>query len=234
MRQGTCFLCGRTGMMELHHVFPSALRDKSTEYGFVVPLCGETCHRLGPKSAHGCRETADRLKAHFQAVYMYKYHASVAEWRAEWYKNYLDLDNIEDERIYPMNLSVKSGRLTADPELRHTKENVPVVSFRIAVRRPGPGDNTDFFNCVAWRGTAEFICKYFQKGKWIEVSGFEKNDNYEKDGTKYQRDVLVVERAFFGEGKSRDEDGGREPAYEGDSGTTFTEQPAGDDDELPF
>ena len=232
MRKGTCFLCGRTGMMEEHHVFPAALRDKSTEFGFVVPLCGDTCHRLGPKSAHGCRETADRLKAHFQAIYMVKYHASVAEWRAVWYKNYLDLDYIEDERKCLMNMSCRSGRLTADPVLHHTQNGVPVTSFRIAVRRPGPGDKTDFFSCTAWRGTAEFVCKYFKKGKWIELDGHDENDTYEKDGKTHERNIFNVDHVFFGDGRKDNEETADDMTEKGQQ--TFTEQIAGGDDELPF
>lgn len=232
MEYGTCFLCGKVGMMEWHHVFPGALRDKSTEYGFVVPLCGESCHRLGRKSAHGCRETADRLKAHFQTIYMVEHHASVVEWRLEFYKNYLDLDKIEDERKYPMNLSVKSGRLTADPELRHTSNGTPVTSFRIAVKRPGK-DETDFFTCNVWRHNAEFVCKYFKRGSWIEVSGYDRNDTYEKDGQKYYRNVIEVERVFFGDGRKKedeDEKGKDESSY---SESQFTEE-EGSDEELPF
>ena len=228
MRYGTCFLCGKQGMMEEHHVFPAALRDKSGEYGYLVPLCGDTCHRLGRKSAHGCQETADKLKAHFQTIYMIDHHASVEEFRSVWYKNYLDLTRIEDERKYPMNIFAISGRLTADPELRHTATGTPVTSFRVAVKRPGSKEESDFFTCNAWRHNAEFVCKYFGKGSWIEVSGYIKNDKYEKDGQTIYRDIVEAERIFFGDGKRKEE-----VSSENGEESQFTERP-NDDGELPF
>jgi len=73
------------------------------------------------------------------------------------------------------NRCVLSGRLTADPELRQTQNGISVASFTIAVDRqytPKDGERqADFIDIVAWRGTAEFVSKYFTKGKWIEVDG---------------------------------------------------------------
>ena len=67
-----------------------------------------------------------------------------------------------------LNKVILTGRLTATPELRKTSSDVSVVSFSVAVQRQykGPDGNypTDFINCVAWRNTADFICKYFEKG----------------------------------------------------------------------
>ena len=65
------------------------------------------------------------------------------------------------------NLVVLTGRLTADPELRYTSNNIPVTSFSIAVNRrykAGEESQADFINIVAWRQTAEFVTKYFKKG----------------------------------------------------------------------
>lgn len=59
MRYGTCFLCGKTGWLEEHHVYPGPFRDKSEKYGLKVGLCGESCHRNGRYAAHQCRETSD-------------------------------------------------------------------------------------------------------------------------------------------------------------------------------
>ena len=73
-----------------------------------------------------------------------------------------------------LNRAIMMGRLCADLELKHTQTQVAVCSFRIAVDRDYSknGDKeTDFFDVVAWRTTAEFICKYFTKGRMIVVDG---------------------------------------------------------------
>ena len=70
-----------------------------------------------------------------------------------------------------MNKAILMGRLTRDPELRQTHVGVDVVSFSIAINRRFQKDQTDFINCVAWRQTAEFVAKWFQKGSMIAVVG---------------------------------------------------------------
>ena len=241
--RGTCFLCGKTGSVEYHHVFGGALRDKSTEYGLIAPLCGESCHRNGKYSVHRCKDTADRLREHFQFVFMVENKASVQDFRNVFYKNCIDLSKIEDERSYPMNIDVKTGRLTADPVLRKTAQDVSVTSFSIAVRRPHNRDGvTDYFDCVAWRSNAEFICKYFHKGDWIEIHGYTKNDKYEKNGETKKRNIIEVEGAFFGGSRVNHEEaasnGGSEypqSEYENDPGQSQGFSDLGDDDgDLPF
>ena len=140
MRYGTCFLCGKTGWLEEHHVYPGPFRDKSEKYGLKVGLCGESCHRNGRYAAHQCRETSDALKQFWQIKYMMAHKASVADFRAAFGKNYLELDYYDDERSYPMNIIAISGRLTRDPELRTTPNGKPVVEFTVAVDRPGVKD----------------------------------------------------------------------------------------------
>ena len=105
-----------------------------------------------------------------------------------------------------LNKSILMGRLTRDPELRHTTTDKPVVSFTLAVDRGYKHDNdavnADFINCVAWRGTAEFIAKWFTKGQLVAVSGRLATRTYkDKDGsTRYVTEV-VVDEAFFAESK---------------------------------
>lgn len=70
MVYGTCFLCGRVGWLEEHHVFPGPFRNKSEKYGLKVGLCGESCHRNGRYAAHQCRATSDALKQFWQVKYM--------------------------------------------------------------------------------------------------------------------------------------------------------------------
>ncbi len=87
------------------------------------------------------------------------------------------------------------GRLTADPELKHTQSGTPMVNFRIAVDRTfvkqGEERQADFITIVAWNKTAEFICKYFAKGRRIALIGEIRTGSYtDKDGNKrYTTDV---------------------------------------------
>lgn len=79
------------------------------------------------------------------------------------------------------------GRLTANPELKHTQSEVPFCTFTVAVNRSytqGDEKITDFFSCIAWRGLAEMIAKNFYKGKEILVYGEMNNNPYDKDGVK--------------------------------------------------
>ena len=95
------------------------------------------------------------------------------------------------------------GRLTADVELKTTQSGVSVCSFTIAVKRPNVKDTTDFINCVAWRNTAEFISKYFSKGKLIALTGVLTSRSYEdQNGKKRTAFEVVVERAEFCESKA--------------------------------
>ena len=91
------------------------------------------------------------------------------------------------------------GRLTADPELRTTNSGISVCSFTVAVdRRTKTENKADFIDCTAWRGEAEFICKYFQKGKPICASGALMTSSYkDKDGNKRKKTFVSVENVEF-------------------------------------
>lgn len=87
-----CFLCGRNGSgdrLEVHHIFPGALRKKSDKYGLVVLLCGERCHRNGKYAAHRCRETALQLKQYGQRKAMEENGWTTEDFIREFGKNYL-------------------------------------------------------------------------------------------------------------------------------------------------
>ena len=71
MRQA-CQLCGQWHYLEKHHVFGAANRKHSEKWGMVIELC-PACHRTGRQSVHQCRETADKVKAHYQRIFMHKY-----------------------------------------------------------------------------------------------------------------------------------------------------------------
>lgn len=101
-----------------------------------------------------------------------------------------------------INNVVLMGRLVATPELRNTTTGLAVTTFTIAVERSyarqGEQRQTDFINCVAWRNTAEFVTRYFQKGSMIAVTGSIQTRNYEdKNGNKRTAFEVIVDQASF-------------------------------------
>lgn len=99
------------------------------------------------------------------------------------------------------------GRLTADPELKSTQSGVSVCSFRIAVDRTyqpkGQEKQTDFINIVTWRGTAEFVSRYFRKGQLVAVQGSIQTGQYtDRDGNKRTTFDVVADNVFFAEKKA--------------------------------
>ena len=96
------------------------------------------------------------------------------------------------------------GRLTKDPEVRYTQNNIPVANFSIAVsrrfKREGDTETADFFNVIAWNKTGEFVGKYFKKGQQILVSGRLENRNWtDQQGLKhYATDIIAEEVDFAG------------------------------------
>ncbi len=113
-----------------------------------------------------------------------------------------------------INKAILMGRLTRDPELRHTGTGTPVCSFTIAIDN-GYGENrqTDFINCVAWNKTAEFVSNYFQKGKMIIVIGRIQTRTWEgQDGKKNYATEVIASEVSFGESK-RSQDGSSNGGY---------------------
>lgn len=108
-----------------------------------------------------------------------------------------------------LNKAILMGRLTADPELRHTQSNIPVTSFTLAVDRTfGKEKQTDFLDIVAWRNTAEFVFKWFSKGMLVAVSGRMQTRTWEdKQGNKRKSTEVVADEVFFAEGKRQEEEG---------------------------
>lgn len=142
------------------------------------------------------------------------------------------------------------GRLTRDPELRHTQTGIPVASFTLAVDRDfSPKDGgerqTDFVDIVAWRNTGEFVSKYFVKGQMCAVSGrLQIREWTDNNGNKRRNAEVVADNVYFTESKRSREGGDFAPR--GDYGApegAFAPSPIGgndfaeltdDDDELPF
>lgn len=106
-----------------------------------------------------------------------------------------------------LNRAILMGRLTADPEHKQTTSGISVTSFSIAVDRNFSSKDgtkaTDFINIVAWRQTADFICKYFSKGRMIAIEGSIQTRNYEdKQGNKRTAFEVVADQAYFADSKS--------------------------------
>lgn len=96
-----------------------------------------------------------------------------------------------------MNKVILMGRLTRDPEVRYTQNNMPVASFTLAVKKKA-AEGTDFINCVAWNKTGEFVNKYFKKGQQIAITGRINTRSYEdSQGSKKYITEVVVEEVFF-------------------------------------
>lgn len=103
------------------------------------------------------------------------------------------------------------GRLTRDPEMRHTTQGTAVTSFTVAVDRDYTGRNggekqTDFIDCVAWRQTGEFVNTYFAKGSMAAVSGRLQSRKWEdRDGNKRVNWEVVADNVYFADTKRGNE-----------------------------
>lgn len=131
-----------------------------------------------------------------------------------------------------LNTITIMGRMTRDPELRRTESGIAVASFAIACERdyaPQGGEKeTDFINVVCWRSTAEFVDKYFSKGRMAVVSGrLQIRDWTDKEGNKRRSAEILADHVYFGDSK-RDGDAP-------ESKSDFTEISNDEEDEdLPF
>lgn len=133
------------------------------------------------------------------------------------------------------------GRLTKDPELRRTESGVAVTSFRIAVERDTKAKDaerpeTDFFDCVAWRSTAEFIEKFFAKGRMIVVHGKLRQRGYTtNEGERRQTVEVKVANVYFGDSKKSNESGDTDSAQYVDNPSENNYETIDDEDaQLPF
>ncbi|MCI2055983.1 MAG: single-stranded DNA-binding protein [Oscillibacter sp.] len=119
-----------------------------------------------------------------------------------------------------LNKIILMGRLTRDPELRRTQSGTAVTSFSLAVDRDfksqGGEKETDFIDIVAWRNTAEFVSKYFTKGRMAVVEGrLQIRDWTDKEGGKRRSAEVVADNVYFGDSKRDNADSsyGSAPAY---------------------
>jgi single-strand DNA-binding protein len=129
-----------------------------------------------------------------------------------------------------LNKVILCGRMVADPELRQTDTGVEVSRFSVAVS--AGKDKTDFFNVVAWRQTATFLCRYFHKGDGICIDGKLSSRSYEKNGVKHTVYEVIADNVGFSEGSKKEE---YVPSYEApvkEMAKAFEEMPP--QDNLPF
>lgn len=161
-----------------------------------------------------------------------------------------------------MNIVTLIGRLTADPELKHTQNGTAMTRFTVAVDRPytkqGEEKQADFITVVAWQQRAEFICKYFSKGKRIALNGSIRTGSYTaQDGSKRYTTEVFADNVEFVDSKSDSSSGGNyggynnnsynnsnnqqsyrqasepaAPSYSNGNAGDFVDMPA--DDDLPF
>lgn len=108
-----------------------------------------------------------------------------------------------------MNKIILCGRLVKNPEMKKTPNDVYVTNFTIAVPRNNASKEVDYFDCLAWKSTAEFIDKWFEKGKPILIDGRVQRRTYKdkKENTKTVYEVIVNNAEFvLGEPKAKTED----------------------------
>ena len=146
-----------------------------------------------------------------------------------------------------LNKVFLQGRLVANPEMRHTQQNTQVASFRLAVDRDFKDKQSgkypvDFINIVAWRSTAEFVCRYFAKGRMIVVEGRLQMRNYtDKDSNKRVASEVLANSVYFCDSKrdNGNDSYGAPPAnfgarVDGAPGNNGFAELEDDDGELPF
>ena len=132
-----------------------------------------------------------------------------------------------------LNKVILAGRMTAHPELRQTESGLDVCRFSVAVNM---GQNkVEFIDCVAWRQTATFLCRYFGKGDGIIVVGALQTRSYDKQGVKHKVTEVVAENVNFPEGGKKEESAPAVPATVTlPTGNATGFEVATDDGDLPF
>lgn len=124
-----------------------------------------------------------------------------------------------------LNHIVIMGRLARDPELRHTQAGIPVATFRLAVDRDFKDKTTgeratDWIDVVAWRGTGEFVCRYFTKGRMAVVDGrLQMREWTDKEGNKRTTAEVIADNVYFGDSKREGDTGYSTGSYPSSGGS---------------
>lgn len=141
-----------------------------------------------------------------------------------------------------INTVALTGRLTYEPELKSTPSGVSVIRFQIACDRKyqaqGQERQADFIDCIAWRSTAEFISRYFNKGDMIGIEGSIQTSNYtDKNGNKRKQVEVLTDNVSFCGSKQQSNSNPNlnvaPPTYASADNSDF-EEIVDDDDDLPF
>ena len=137
-----------------------------------------------------------------------------------------------------LNKVILMGRITTDPELKHTPSNVAVCSFSLAVSRRFNRNETDFIDVVTWRQQAEFVSKYFAKGQQMALVGALQTRTWEdKNGNKRKSVEVVADEVYFADSKrTSGNNSSRDEAlpFDFSGGNAFSEIEDEDDGNLPF
>ena len=142
-----------------------------------------------------------------------------------------------------LNKVIVMGRLTRDPEIKKVNNDISVCSFSIAcdrdiVNKQNNERETDFFDVTAWRSTADFVGKYFSKGRMIVVVGRLQKRNYtDKDGNKRSAVDIIAENVYFGDskkdGETSDTTSSVDSASQQQNGS-YAKMGNDNEDDLPF
>lgn len=127
------------------------------------------------------------------------------------------------------------GRIGRDLELKKTNSGVSVVSFPLAVDRNGKDAGTDWIDCVAWRGTAEVLCNYADKGRMIVVEGrLQMRDWTDKNGNKRRSYEVQADSVYFADNRRSEGNNTAAPQYATESAAGGFAEVSEDDGKLPF
>ena len=134
-----------------------------------------------------------------------------------------------------VNKLIYQGRLTADPELKHTQSDVSNLEFTIVwSEKYKEAETKCFLRCKAWRNTAEFISNYFKKGQEIIIEGHMVTEQWEDGEEKKSRTICVIDKAHFCGSKSETAPSGTCHSTSTPGPDGFEPIPDGIDEELPF
>jgi single-strand DNA-binding protein len=139
-----------------------------------------------------------------------------------------------------INKTILIGRLTANPELRHTPAGTAITDFNLAVNRTWSQggekkEEVSFIKCTAWSKPAEAICQYVKKGHRFGVTGYLKQNRWEdKDGNNRSSLEVVVESFQFLQPKSESERAESQQEYEKNNSPAGVEEKPFSDDDIPF
>lgn len=133
-----------------------------------------------------------------------------------------------------MNVVILQGRMVDTPSIRQLDNGKTLAEFSLAVRRPGNGDEADFFRCTAWENNANFIAEYFDKGDGLIVEGYLRQERWKDKETQTNRETIrvVVQNVQFPLGKKGGEKQSGETAESGSTAPAGSSQAVSEEDKV--